>query len=102
MKTASHSRSRNDGEIGEMDGNFGDRPDRARRQSRERSGVSYSFREPEWPAVCECKYDEIRDEMDREDCSFHCDVTDDSAEEEALFATRKRASCISDVKKSAA
>ena len=30
--------------------------------------MSYSFREPEWPTVCECKYDEARDEMDREDC----------------------------------
>jgi len=35
--------------------------------------MSYSFREPEWPAFCECKYDEARDEMDREDCPFHCD-----------------------------
>ena len=41
-----------------------------------RSVVSYSFREPEWPAVCECKYDETRDEMDREDCPFHWDLAD--------------------------
>ena len=37
--------------------------------------MSYSFREPEWPAICECKYDEARDEMDREDCPFHCDLS---------------------------
>lgn len=36
--------------------------------------MSYSLREPEWPAVCECRYDEARDEMDREDCAFHCDA----------------------------
>jgi len=23
--------------------------------------MSYSFREPEWPAVCECEYDEAGD-----------------------------------------
>jgi len=40
--------------------------------------VSYSFQEPEWPAVCECKYDEARDEMDREDCQLHCDGETDS------------------------
>ena len=33
--------------------------------------VSYSFREPEWPTSCECKYDEIGDEMDCDDCPFH-------------------------------
>ena len=38
--------------------------------------MSYSFREPEWPAVCECKYDEARDEMDREDCPFHCHLSE--------------------------
>ena len=40
--------------------------------------MSYSFREPEWPAVCECKYDEAHDEMDREDCPFHCDLMNDT------------------------
>ena len=47
--------------------------------------MSYSFREPEWPAVCECKYDEALDEMDRENCPFHCDL---SAAPQA--ATRRR------------
>ena len=27
----------------------------------ERGDVSYSFREPEWPTYCECKYDEALD-----------------------------------------
>jgi hypothetical protein len=30
--------------------------------------------EPEWPLVCECRYDEVHDRMDREDCSLHCDM----------------------------
>ena len=42
--------------------------------------VSYSFQEPEWPPVCECKYDEIHDRMDREDCLLHGDM------EEKLYA----------------
>ena len=46
--------------------------------------MSYSFLEPEWPAVCECKYDEARDAMDREDCPFHFDLVDDKADEEAI------------------
>ena len=64
--------------------------------------MSYSFREPEWPAVCECKYDEARDEMDREDCPFHCDPTDDPAEKEIQTATRKRPALKRDIKESAA
>jgi len=50
--------------------------------------MSYSFREPEWPAGCECRYDEARDEMDREDCPFHCDNNPHQAE--ARDATRRR------------
>jgi len=33
--------------------------------------VSYSMQEPEWPPVCECKYDEAHDTVDREDCLLH-------------------------------
>ena len=63
--------------------------------------MSYSFLEPEWPAVCECKYDEARDEMDREDCPFHCHIQDVIAE--ALeMATRKKAVRIDVVDESAA
>jgi hypothetical protein len=51
--------------------------------------MSFSFREPEWPAFCECKYDEARDEMDREDCQFHCNDSDDSAEQNAQHVQRK-------------
>ena len=38
--------------------------------------MSWSMLEPEDPPVCECKYDEARDVMDREDCPFHCDLDD--------------------------
>ena len=72
------------------------------REIRERNFVSYSFREPEWPAVCECKYDEARDEMNREDCPFHCDPKDSVTEEEMRTATRKRPEPKRDVKESAA
>jgi hypothetical protein len=39
--------------------------------------MSYSFRLPEEDPVCECKYDEAHDRMDREDCPFHYDLADD-------------------------
>lgn len=51
------------------------------RLASERSPVSYSFQEPEWPVFCECKYDEARDEMDREDCSIHQDLIEQTREE---------------------
>jgi hypothetical protein len=63
--------------------------------------VSYSFLEPEWPAVCECKYDESRDEMDREDCPVHFDLVDERAEEPQT-APRKRPAREGDVKTPAA
>ena len=49
-------------------------------------------------AVCECKYDEARDEMDREDCPFHCNLVDNSAEEETRTAVRKRSVRTGDAK----
>jgi hypothetical protein len=39
--------------------------------------MSFSFRLPEEDPVCECRYDEIHDRMDREACPFHCDIVDD-------------------------
>jgi len=48
--------------------------------------MSFSFREPEEPCVCECKYDALRDRMDRDDCPFHCDLVDASAEVEVRAA----------------
>jgi hypothetical protein len=51
--------------------------------------MSYSFREPEEPAACECKYDAIRDGIDREDCPFHCELVDDPAEIEVRTAKRQ-------------
>ena len=38
--------------------------------------MSWSMLEPDEPLVCECKYDEARDEMDCEDCPFHHDLDD--------------------------
>ena len=52
--------------------------------------MSYSFLEPEWPAFCECKYDEVRDEMDREDCPFHCDLVDNAARDRVKIVKRKK------------
>jgi hypothetical protein len=43
--------------------------------------MSWSMMEPEGPPICECKYDEARDEMDREDCPFHYDLVEDSFEQ---------------------
>jgi hypothetical protein len=64
--------------------------------------VSYSFLEPEWPAVCECKYDEARDEMDREDCPFHCDLVENATEKKVGTATLKRSGQTGKVRDSAA
>ena len=51
--------------------------------------MSYSMREPPWEPTCECKYDEARDEMDREDCPFHCDQIGDVPEVELQPVQRK-------------
>ena len=51
--------------------------------------MSFSFRVPEEGPVCECKYDEAHDRMDRDDCHFHCNVADDSEPAEVLPAERK-------------
>jgi hypothetical protein len=52
--------------------------------------VSWSLREPEEPPSCECKYDEARDEMNREDCPFHCDLVEGPTEHEAPLIQRKK------------
>ena len=52
--------------------------------------MSFSMLEPEEDPICECRYDEARDAMDREDCSFHCDSVDDMGTVEAPEAERKR------------
>jgi hypothetical protein len=52
--------------------------------------MSYSFRLPEDDLACECKYDEIHDRMDREDCPFHSDLVDDAEPASALYVDRKR------------
>ena len=44
--------------------------------------MSYSMQEPEWEPVCECRYDEVHDRMDREDCFFHCDMEEEVASQE--------------------
>ena len=38
--------------------------------------MSFSFQLPEVDPICECKYDEVHDRMDREDFPFHCDLVD--------------------------
>ena len=51
--------------------------------------MSFSFRLPEEDPVCECKYDEVHDRMDREDCPFHCDMVEDLEPVDVLPAGRK-------------
>jgi hypothetical protein len=29
---------------------------------------------PDWPPVCECRYDEVHDTVDSEDCLLHFDM----------------------------
>lgn len=36
--------------------------------------MRWSIEEPDWPPVCECRYDEDRDVMFRGDCPLHCDL----------------------------
>jgi hypothetical protein len=64
--------------------------------------VSYSFREPEWPAFCECKYDEVRDELDREDCPFHCDLVDNTGKDRMKIVKRKKPTRTGDAEEPAA
>ena len=45
--------------------------------------MSYSLQEPDWPLVCECTYDEARDEMIRDDCPLHYDLVEPMPEVEA-------------------
>jgi hypothetical protein len=51
--------------------------------------MSFSFRLPEEDPICECKYDDVHDRMDREDCAFHCDIIEDAKPANALPAPRK-------------
>ena len=51
-----------------------------------RTSMSYSMLLPEEEPICECRYDEARDAMDRDDCPFHCDIVDeiDTAEDSTV------------------
>lgn len=51
--------------------------------------MSYSFRLPEEDPICECRYDEVHDRMDREDCPFHCDMVDDPEPAREFSVERK-------------
>lgn len=51
--------------------------------------MSYSLRLPEEDPICECRYDEVHDRMDREDCPFHCDMTDDPEPAREFYVERK-------------
>ena len=46
--------------------------------------------EPDDPLVCDCRYDNARDEMDREDCPFHRDLIDEADAAEVRSVERKR------------
>jgi hypothetical protein len=50
--------------------------------------MSWSMIEPEELPVCECKYDEARDEMDRGDCPFHYDLVDNSPQRGVIAGGR--------------
>jgi hypothetical protein len=52
--------------------------------------VTWSMLGLEEPPTCECKYDETRDEMDREDCPFHCDLVDEVSQRDAQPVQRKK------------
>jgi hypothetical protein len=52
--------------------------------------VSYRMEEPEWPRLCECRYDEVHDRMDREDCCLHCDREEAMATEPELPVAIKK------------
>jgi len=45
--------------------------------------------EPDWPIICECQYDEARDEMDRENCPLHWNLADYPPRFETSPAERK-------------
>jgi hypothetical protein len=56
--------------------------------------MSFSMLEPEEEPICECRYDEARDVMDREDCPFHCDLVDDEDTAEDPQVERRRPEAI--------
>jgi hypothetical protein len=56
--------------------------------------MSFSFRLPEEDPVCECKYDEVHDCMDREDCPFHCHLVEDTQTAGVPQAERKPAASV--------
>ena len=42
--------------------------------------MSYSFRLPEDEPSCECRWDEVKGRLDREDCHFHYELPDEPCE----------------------
>ena len=52
------------------------------------------MQEPEWPPVCECRYDEVHDRMDREDCCFHFDMEEEISEIQERQITLKKPSAM--------
>lgn len=51
--------------------------------------MSFSFRLPKEDPICQCRYDELHDRMDREDCPFHCKTAEDTEPTGVLPAERK-------------
>jgi hypothetical protein len=60
------------------------------------------MREPDWPPVCECKYDEVHDTVDREGCLLHCDIQDDPEPAENRIVPKKPATIAKRDKENAA
>ena len=57
--------------------------------------MSYSMEEPEWPLVCECRYDEVHDRMDREDCYLHGAMEEAVSDRAELPVTIKKPAAMS-------
>ena len=64
--------------------------------------MSFSFQEPDWPPVCECQYDEVRDEIDRGNCEIHCDTAEEIAVQPETQITPKKPAAIAESKEESA
>ena len=51
--------------------------------------MSWSPEEPEWRPVCQCQYDEARDEMFRGDCPLHAETASEELSSIAGIPERK-------------
>ncbi len=51
--------------------------------------MSYRMEEREWPPVCDCRYDEVHDRMDRKDCCLHYDTEEEVSQPKLPTALKK-------------